>query len=52
MNTNYILLSGVGAAWKTAKVETGTTVAIFGLGAIGLAVCYLSIHFKSILLCF
>nr|GEW85754.1 alcohol dehydrogenase-like 7 [Tanacetum cinerariifolium] len=29
---------GVGAAWKTAKVEAGTTVAIFGLGAIGLAV--------------
>ncbi|PWA68205.1 Alcohol dehydrogenase-like 7 [Artemisia annua] len=24
--------TGVGAAWKTAKVETGTTVAIFGLG--------------------
>ncbi|KAI3778474.1 hypothetical protein L2E82_07806 [Cichorium intybus] len=30
--------TGVGAAWKTAKVEAGTTVAIFGLGAIGLAV--------------
>ncbi|KAF5794315.1 putative alcohol dehydrogenase [Helianthus annuus] len=30
--------TGVGAAWKTANVETGTTVAIFGLGAIGLAV--------------
>ncbi|KAM0042409.1 putative alcohol dehydrogenase [Helianthus debilis subsp. tardiflorus] len=30
--------TGVGAAWKTAKVEAGTTVAIFGLGVIGLAV--------------
>ncbi|XP_074263871.1 alcohol dehydrogenase-like 7 [Silene latifolia] len=30
--------TGVGAAWKTAKVEAGSTVAIFGLGVIGLAV--------------
>ncbi|KAH9613036.1 hypothetical protein KSS87_020855 [Heliosperma pusillum] len=30
--------TGVGAAWKTAQVEEGSTVAIFGLGAIGLAV--------------
>ncbi|KAL4575418.1 hypothetical protein LXL04_022261 [Taraxacum kok-saghyz] len=30
--------TGVGAAWKTAKVESGSSVAIFGLGAIGLAV--------------
>ncbi|KAB1201720.1 Alcohol dehydrogenase-like 7 [Morella rubra] len=30
--------TGVGAAWKTAKVEPGSTVAIFGLGTIGLAV--------------
>ncbi|XP_071685976.1 alcohol dehydrogenase-like 7 [Rutidosis leptorrhynchoides] len=30
--------TGLGATWKTAKVEAGTTVAIFGLGAIGLAV--------------
>jgi hypothetical protein len=29
---------GVGAAWKTAGVEPGSTVAIFGLGSIGLAV--------------
>ncbi|GFZ10503.1 zinc-binding alcohol dehydrogenase family protein [Actinidia rufa] len=28
----------VGAAWRTADVEAGSTVAIFGLGAIGLAV--------------
>ncbi|KAK9135763.1 hypothetical protein Syun_015093 [Stephania yunnanensis] len=30
--------TGFGAAWKTAKVEKGSTVAIFGLGAIGLSV--------------
>ncbi|KAF5176216.1 Alcohol dehydrogenase-like [Thalictrum thalictroides] len=30
--------TGVGAACKTAKVEAGSTVAIFGIGAIGLAV--------------
>lgn len=30
--------TGVGAAWKKANVEAGSTVAIFGLGSIGLAV--------------
>lgn len=30
--------TGVGAAWRTAQVEEGSTVVIFGLGAIGLAV--------------
>lgn len=30
--------TGVGAAWRTANVEAGSTVAIFGLGSIGLAV--------------
>ncbi|XP_047178001.1 alcohol dehydrogenase-like 7, partial [Vigna umbellata] len=30
--------TGVGAAWKSAGVEPGSTVAIFGLGSIGLAV--------------
>ncbi|XP_057974344.1 alcohol dehydrogenase-like 7 [Malania oleifera] len=30
--------TGVGAAWRTAKVEKGSTVAIFGLGTVGLAV--------------
>ncbi|KAJ4966952.1 hypothetical protein NE237_018801 [Protea cynaroides] len=30
--------TGVGAAWKTADVKAGSTVAIFGLGAIGFAV--------------
>ncbi|GAB4832985.1 hypothetical protein Ancab_007006 [Ancistrocladus abbreviatus] len=30
--------TGFGAAWRTANVEAGSTVAIFGLGVIGLAV--------------
>ncbi|CAN0847736.1 Alcohol dehydrogenase-like 7 [Linum grandiflorum] len=30
--------TGVGAAWRTADVEKGSTVVIFGLGSIGLAV--------------
>lgn len=30
--------TGVGAAWRSAKVEPGSTVAIFGLGSVGLAV--------------
>lgn len=30
--------TGVGAAWKVAAVEEGSTVAVFGLGAVGLAV--------------
>ncbi|KAF8776136.1 hypothetical protein HU200_003823 [Digitaria exilis] len=30
--------TGVGAAWKLAKVEPGSSVAIFGLGSVGLAV--------------
>lgn len=30
--------AGVGAAWKVAAVEPGSTVAVFGLGAVGLAV--------------
>ena len=31
-------IAGVGAAWKVAAVEPGSTVAVFGLGAVGLAV--------------
>lgn len=30
--------TGLGAAWKTCNVEEGTTVAVFGLGAVGLAI--------------
>ncbi|KAI4306098.1 hypothetical protein L6164_029406 [Bauhinia variegata] len=30
--------TGVGAAWNTAEVHSGSTVAVFGLGSVGLAV--------------
>lgn len=30
--------TGLGAVWKTCNVEEGSTVAVFGLGAVGLAV--------------
>lgn len=30
--------TGFGAALNTAKIETGSTCAVFGLGAVGLAV--------------
>ena len=30
--------AGVGAAWRVAKVEPGSSVVIFGLGSVGLAV--------------
>ncbi|KAL1293306.1 alcohol dehydrogenase-like 7 isoform X2 [Arachis ipaensis] len=30
--------TGVGAAWRTANVEPGSSVAIFGLGSVGIAV--------------
>ncbi|XP_016187931.1 alcohol dehydrogenase-like 5 [Arachis ipaensis] len=30
--------TGYGAAWKEAKVESGSSVAVFGLGAVGLGV--------------
>ncbi|KAJ1298438.1 hypothetical protein BS78_01G453400 [Paspalum vaginatum] len=30
--------TGVGAAWRSAKVEPGSSVAIFGLGSVGLGV--------------
>jgi len=30
--------TGLGAVWNTCKVETSSTVAVFGLGAVGLAV--------------
>jgi Zn-dependent alcohol dehydrogenase len=30
--------TGWGAVFNTAKVQPGTTVAVFGLGAVGLAV--------------
>jgi len=30
--------TGLGAAWKTCNVEEGASVAVFGLGAVGLAI--------------
>eukprot|EP01031_Cornospumella_fuschlensis_P025441 gene25441-30720_t len=30
--------TGLGAAWKTCNVEAGSSVAVFGLGAVGLAI--------------
>ena len=36
----FLILSGLGAVWNTAKVEPGSNVAIFGLGTVGLAVSY------------
>lgn len=35
--TNKVWL-GLGAAWKVADVSKGSTVAIFGLGTVGLSV--------------
>lgn len=34
--------TGYGAAWKEAKVEKGSTVAVLGLGAVGLGVSVLN----------
>lgn len=31
--------TGFGAPWKEAKLEKGSTVAVIGLGAVGLGVC-------------
>ncbi|WRX30437.1 Alcohol dehydrogenase-like [Theobroma cacao] len=36
--------TGIGAAWKVADIEAGSTVAIFGLGAVGLAVLITQLH--------
>lgn len=41
--------AGIGAAWKVAGVSPGSTVAIFGLGSVGLAVSILPLYFQ--LLC-
>lgn len=34
------LFEGLGAVWNTANVQAGATVAVFGLGAVGLAVSF------------
>ena len=31
--------TGFGASWKTAQVQSGSSVAVLGLGAVGLGVC-------------
>lgn len=36
------LNAGVGAAWNTANVHSGSSVAVFGLGAVGLAVSFVA----------
>ncbi|THG08085.1 hypothetical protein TEA_015325 [Camellia sinensis var. sinensis] len=37
--------TGFGATWKEAKVEKGSTVAVLGLGAVGLGVRYLPLNY-------
>lgn len=53
LNYAYNLTIGLGAAWNTANVQAGSTVAIFGLGAVGLAVSlyhlYMRWNFLSII---
>ena len=39
--------TGIGAVHNTAKVEPGATVAVFGLGAIGLAVVQGAVQAKA-----
>ncbi|MCO5588907.1 hypothetical protein L7F22_042868 [Adiantum nelumboides] len=39
--------TGYGAATKTAKVEEGSTVAVFGIGCVGLAVLEGAVHSKA-----
>lgn len=34
------ILAGLGATVNVAKPKPGSSVAVFGLGAVGLAVCY------------
>jgi S-(hydroxymethyl)glutathione dehydrogenase/alcohol dehydrogenase len=36
---SYGFSTGFGGAWKEAQVEKGSTVAVLGLGAVGLGVC-------------
>lgn len=38
----HVIYVGVGAAWNIANVQATSTVAIFGLGAVGLAVSFFS----------
>ena len=36
-NGSHLPSTGLGAVWKTCNVQEGSTVAVFGLGAVGLA---------------
>lgn len=42
------MYAGFGATVNVAKPKPNNTVAVFGLGAVGLAVCYPSLLFPSI----
>lgn len=46
LNYAYHLTIGLGAAWNTANVQAGSTVAIFGLGAVGLAVSIYHLYMR------
>ena len=35
---SFLFSTGLGAAWNTCNIEPDTTVAVFGLGAVGLAI--------------
>lgn len=39
--------TGLGAAWNTCNIEPDTTVAVFGLGAVGLAIIQGAKHRKA-----
>lgn len=42
------MFSGLGAAWNVANVSKGSTVAIFGLGTVGLAVRMSLFYFANV----
>lgn len=41
------ITTGLGAVWNTAKVEAGSTIAVFGLGGVGLSVIQGAAHAKA-----
>ena len=52
-NNNWFHIVGLGATLNVAKPHKGSSVAIFGLGAVGLAVSSLArrVNFSSIYCC-
>ena len=42
---------GLGVVWNTAKLESGSIVAIFGLGTVGLAVSFCSYNCRCLCFC-